>query len=271
MNNTVAEEVFSTAHDTVDAIFKPKLVSLFCGAGGLDLGFINSGFDVVYAADYDPSAVKTYNANHRGERAEQVDLLTTTAAELYDRAVVSRGVTGLVEGIIGGPPCQGFSRGNAARCFSDPRNQLAVKYAEIVNYFYAKNDIKFFLFENVPEILAKKNAEFLTQLRNELSQNFVIYEKEINASSFGVPQHRRRYFIAGVSKRGHKEGFSFPSPKDGEHKTVRDFIGGLPLPTFYKKNQNPDEIPFHPNHWTMQPKSKRFLTGEMPVGGALFH
>lgn len=270
MNMNVSEKFFSASSELPSESTGPKLVSLFCGAGGLDLGFINSGFDVVYAADYDLSAVQTYNRNHAGKRASQIDLLETSAAELYQQAVITPGLDGHIDGVIGGPPCQGFSRGNTGRCFSDPRNQLAVKYAEIVNYFFEHSKIKFFLFENVPEILASKNTEFLSMLREKLSENFIIHEKEINAANFGVPQQRHRYFIAGISKHIDSTSFKFPEPTALAHKTVREAIHGLPEPVYYKKGCGENDIPFHPNHWTMQPKSKRFLTGEMPTGGRSF-
>lgn len=249
---------------------QPKLVSLFCGAGGLDLGFIDAGFDVAFAADHDRYAVETYNHNHPGQRASKVDLLETSPEELYKRSVLEPGFEGAIHGIIGGPPCQGFSRANTARCHSDPRNQLAVKYADIVNYFYRHSKIKFFLFENVPEILAKKNADFLEMLRARLSKNFFIYEKEINSSGFGVAQHRRRYFIAGISKDVKAGKFTFPEATVKDFRTVEDEIFGFPQPVYYNRANNSDSIPFHPNHWTMKPKSKRFLTGEMPAGGRSF-
>lgn len=248
----------------------PKLVSLFCGAGGLDQGFIDAGFDVVFAADHDQYAVETYNHNHPGQRASKVDLLETSPEELYKRSVLEPGFEGAIHGIIGGPPCQGFSRANTARCHSDPRNQLAVKYADIVNYFYNHSKIKFFLFENVPEILAKKNVDFLQMLRARLSKNFIIYEKEINSSGFGVAQHRRRYFIAGISKDVKLGEFVFPEAPFKDLRTVQDEIFGFPQPVYYDRLNVNRDIPFHPNHWTMKPKSKRFLTGEMPAGGRSF-
>lgn len=248
----------------------PLLASLFCGAGGLDVGFINAGFDVGFAADYDSAAVATYNNNHKGKKARVIDLLDTPAEKLYEMAVSAIGSDVSFDGIIGGPPCQGFSRANVGRCHSDPRNKLALKYADIVNLFYVNSGIKFFVFENVPEILASKNKDFLAGLRLRLSENFNIFEKEINASGFGVPQLRRRYFIVGVSKSLDRASFQFPSPTCEVSKVVADFISDLPEPAFFSYKIEIEDIPHHPNHWTMRPKSKRFLSGDMPAGGRSF-
>ncbi len=271
MNIKVSEEFFSSSEpENLSPISPPGVLSLFCGAGGLDVGFLKQGFVVPLAADFDASAVKSYNQNHPGNSAIKIDLLTTTPKDLYDMALNSQGGAGNIQGIIGGPPCQGFSRGNVGRCPNDPRNQLALKYADIVNYFHEKSNIKFFLFENVPEILAKKNVEFLALLREQLSTNFNIYEKELNASDFGVPQNRRRYFIVGMAKHIDKGVFEFPASLGLPVKTVADAIWGLPEPYFFKRGAVAAEIPYHPNHWTMQPKSKRFTSGEMPQGGRSF-
>lgn len=271
MNIEVSEDLFASSESQeISPMSPPGVLSLFCGAGGLDIGFLKQGFVVPLAVDFEASAVKTYNLNHPGETAVQIDLLTISPEELYQKVLTSEHGGKNIQGIIGGPPCQGFSRGNAGRCPTDPRNQLALKYAEIVNYFHKTSNIKFFLFENVPEILAKKNIEFLALLRKRLSEKFNIYEKELNACDFGVPQNRRRYFIVGVAKGVDDGRFEFPVALDLPVKTVSDAIRGLPEPYFFKRGVLVPEIPHHPNHWTMQPKSKRFTSGNMPQGGRSF-
>lgn len=247
-----------------------KVVSLFCGAGGLDLGFTNAGFEVCYAADYDAAAIKTYNRNHSGGLGHLVDLLETTVEQLSDSIIETCGADLEISGIIGGPPCQGFSRGNVGRHAEDPRNQLALKYASIVNSFYHKFGLKFFVFENVPEIRAQKNKSFLDGLRKELSLNFDIYERELNASNYQVAQARRRLFIVGVHKSSNLESFEFPAPSPLKEKLVIDVIDNLPDPVYLSNGLDAESIPYHQNHWTSRPKSKRFQTGEMPVGGRSF-
>lgn len=249
---------------------KPKLISLFCGAGGLDLGFSQAGFDVCFAADFDKAAVKSYNNNHAGELGHVIDLLETSPRDLCDKVRSACGKNSNVAGLIGGPPCQGFSRGNTARSQDDPRNKLVFRYAEIVNLFSSEFGIKFFVFENVPEIKAKKNADLLSELRLKLSENFHIFEKELNSRFFQVAQSRRRLFIVGIHKSLNISQFNFPEPSNLSEKVVADVISGLPAPAFYKNNILPSEIPYHPNHWTMTPRSKRFVNGDMPAGGRSF-
>lgn len=272
MNMTVSEEIFKTPSpsDEREKAERGRLISLFCGAGGLDIGFERQGFKVGFAADYDAAAVKTYNKNHTGNKAQRLDLLETSLEDIYKIATSEISQAEAIDGIIGGPPCQGFSRGNTARCHSDPRNKLALKYAEIVNTFYANSKIKFFVFENVPEIKAKKNKDFLELLRSSLSIHFNIYEQELNSVNFGVPQNRRRYFIVGINKDIDSCTYTFPLTNFEPLRVVGDVIRGLPAPAYYKKDLLVDEIPHHPNHWTMFPKSKKFLTGEMPDGGRSF-
>lgn len=272
MNMTIPEEVFkdSCPSDNQEEKTKGNLISLFCGAGGLDVGFERQNFKVEFAADYDAAAVRTYNRNHIGKRGKKLDLLDTSSEDIYKQAIENLVPGKNIDGIIGGPPCQGFSRGNTARCHSDPRNKLALKYAEIVNTFYLKSKLKFFVFENVPEIKASKNQDFLALLRASLSIHFNIYEQELNAADFGVPQNRRRYFIVGISKDIDSGEYSFPEPCDGGKKTVGSVIRNLPHPAYYSRDLNVEDIPHHPNHWTMRPKSKKFATGEMPEGGRSF-
>lgn len=272
MNMNLSEEIFekSSPCDATKQSHRGSLISLFCGAGGLDIGFEHQGFRVEFAADFDAAAINTYNRNHLGNRGQILDLLETSLEDIYSRVINSIGPDKSIDGIIGGPPCQGFSRGNTARCHTDPRNKLALKYADIVNAFYTKSKLKFFVFENVPEIKAKKNKEFLELLRSSLSIHFNIYEQELNASDFGVPQNRRRYFIVGISKDIDQGGYAFPHSDKFEKRTVGCVIRDLPPPAYYSKELLRADIPHHPNHWTMRPKSKKFDTGEMPGGGRSF-
>ncbi|MFK3821260.1 DNA cytosine methyltransferase [Pseudomonas yamanorum] len=238
-----------------------KVVSLFCGAGGLDLGFTNMGFEVCYAADYDHAAIKTYNHNHPDNTGHVIDLLETTVEQLSTTISEQCGEGAQIAGIIGGPPCQGFSRANNARHVDDPRNQLALKYAAIVNHFFHKFGLKFFVFENVPEIGTGINSPFLKGLRAALSLNFDIYERELNSSHYQVAQVRKRLFIVGVYKGAALGGFEFPAPSEMHVKVVSDVINGLPEPVFSSNGLKAETIPFHQNHWTSRLKSKRFEVG----------
>jgi len=234
----------------------PVLLAFFCGAGGLDEGFRQAGFDIAFAADYEQSAVDTHNFNFVGASASRIDLLATSPDAFVSLVQEKCGDRELV-GIIGGPPCQGFSRANTQRSSCDPRNELANRYANIVNALCRTYPIKFFLFENVPEILAKQNTEFLASLKRRLNQKFIVSTATINAADFAVPQKRVRFFMAGIRREENARIFSFPKGV-ATHVTVKQAIGNLPEATLFERTLTPDEIGHHPNHWTMRPKSARF-------------
>jgi DNA (cytosine-5)-methyltransferase 1 len=248
---------------------KPQVLSFFCGAGGLDLGFSQAGFDVIFAADYDSAAVETHNANVAVRCAKKLDLLKTTASEIKIFLDTQPGFSAPV-GIIGGPPCQGFSRANTRRAHDDPRNQLARKYARLIDELADSYPIHFFVFENVPELLATKNAKFLASLKRKLREKFSISLKTLNASDFGVPQNRERVFIVGIRRReGKYEKFLFPEPTSNVKRTVRNAISHLPEPVFFNRSLTPERIATHPNHWTMRPRSVRFSADLVNSGRSL--
>ncbi|MGY6273869.1 DNA cytosine methyltransferase [Achromobacter denitrificans] len=234
----------------------PCVISLFCGAGGLDEGFKQAGFNIAFAADYEQSAVDTHNFNFIGAPASRIDLLATSPDAFVSLVRKNCGDREPV-GIIGGPPCQGFSRANTQRSSCDPRNELANRYANIVNALCRTYPIKFFLFENVPEILAEKNADFLASLKRRLNQKFIVNTATINAADFGVPQKRVRFFMAGIRREENARIFDFPKGA-ATHVTVKQAIGNLPEATLFERTLTPAEIGHHPNHWTMRPKSARF-------------
>lgn len=236
---------------------RPAVISLFCGAGGLDLGFVQAGFNVVLAADHDGASIDTHNLNSTSKSAVKLDLLTATAADF--RALLDAVAPGILPiGIIGGPPCQGFSKANTQRSHDDPRNKLAKNYTKIINGLAEIYPIEFFLFENVSGLLSDENAKVLASLKRTLASKFTVSSSCLNAQDFGVPQSRERFFMVGLRKQNPKKKFVFPSPIETPLVTVRDAIGNLPAPTFFSRTLTPADIPHHPNHWTMRPLSKRF-------------
>ncbi len=235
-----------------------QVLSFFCGAGGLDLGFTKAGFDVVFAADYARAAVDTHNANTGKSIARILDLSTVSACEVQ-KLVEAERPGAMPRGVIGGPPCQGFSRANTQRSKADPRNDLAKHYAKMISELADLYPLDFFVFENVPELLAIENISILRSLKGTLTRKFQIFTACLNAADFGVAQTRQRLFLVGVRKReGEQQQFSFPAPTTATHATVESAIAGLPDPIFFHRSLTPDLIPFHPNHWTMQPRSPRF-------------
>jgi DNA (cytosine-5)-methyltransferase 1 len=246
------------------------LISLFCGAGGLDSGFAKEGFTTLLALDHEQAAVDSFNANHDGKVARKVDLGRYQTKKFLELVAEVAGKDAMPVGLIGGPPCQGVSAGNSSSGPGDPRNSLMGTYLRLVNAAHAAFDIDFFVFENVPGLLRSANATRLRSLKAGLSKNFYISLQEINAKNFGVPQSRRRVLIIGLNKRHYKLS-EVPKLVGSEVlSTVRDAIGSLPEATYFSRGLLPNAIPFHPNHWTMRPISAKFTKERSTVKGRSF-
>lgn len=229
-------------------------VSLFSGAGGLDAGFDRAGFVPELAVDGDAAAVRTFNARF-GEVAVQRELCPPGMAELDP---LLDDITGVPRGLVGGPPCQGFSRGNARSDSSDPRNLLLQGYVEAAKNLSERFKIDFFVLENVPGLRQRHHAELLAEVKADLARvGFAVFEGRLDAASFGVPQRRERLFLVGFRKELGVRSFDWPKGC-GSSSTVRDAIHGLPEPTFFRRGLKPSEIETHPNHWTMNVRSPKF-------------
>jgi DNA (cytosine-5)-methyltransferase 1 len=173
-------------------------------------------------------------------------------------------------GVIGGPPCQGFSRGNAGADAEDPRNLLPFKYADVLAALNKRYSLRFFVFENVMGLLTPRHAErFKSICKRFADAGFTIFHQPLNASAFGVAQNRPRLFMVGLNSKLFPDAlFTFPQGNTRPAK-VRDAIGGLPKPVFFRRGMIADDIPYHPNHWTMMPKSSK-LTTETSTDGRSF-
>lgn len=126
----------------------PKIVSLFSGAGGLDLGYRDAGFALAFAVDSSEWAIKTHKRNFKDSTSIAADLIDLQPAGVLEK-LADVLTDGEPIGVIGGPPCQGFSRANPAALASDPRNKLPILYLEIVEELQKRYDVRFVLFENV--------------------------------------------------------------------------------------------------------------------------
>lgn len=237
------------------------ILSFFSGAGGLDLGFRRAGFNTLLALDKDPAAIESLNANLDGKPGIVADLFDIGVSHI-EKAIGSRHLKERPRGIIGGPPCQGFSNGNVVLTPRDPRNRLPAVYAKLLGDLNRKFDLDFFVFENVTGLLRRRHRDRLGKLRAAFrAAGFRIFESEVNAQDFGLPQVRKRLFLVGLNaKRWPDTTFTFPVGKSAP-KTVADAIRGLPPPVFFRHDLGPEDVPFHHNHWTMQPKSPRFTSG----------
>jgi DNA (cytosine-5)-methyltransferase 1 len=242
------------------------ILSLFCGAGGLDWGFRREGFSVILACDNFRAAVSTYNRNSRKKVARELDLSSTTPQKLIAlMSEVSPGVRPV--GVIGGPPCQGFSRGNASADPGDPRNLLPHRYAELLAALNEKYRLRFFVFENVMGLLNPRHLGKFHAIRRAFEKaGFNVFHSELDAQDFGVPQLRRRLFIVGLHKTRFLDvSFEFPTGT-AKKTTVRDTIQCLPTPVFFQRGLSPQDIAYHPNHWTMMPKSPKLASGASTDG-----
>lgn len=160
-----------------------RVVSLFSGAGGLDLGFIMAGHDIVWANDLYKDAVDTYRENI-GDHIVCEDISKINASDIPDCDIV-----------IGGFPCQGFSVANTKRHEQDERNVL---YKQLIRIIEAKKP-KFFLAENVKGILSLGKGKVIEMILNDFSQiGYRVQKQVLNAADYGVPQTRQRVIIIGV-------------------------------------------------------------------------
>jgi DNA (cytosine-5)-methyltransferase 1 len=160
-----------------------KVVSLFSGAGGLDLGFIKAGHEIIWANDNFQDAVKTYRKNI-GDHIVCEDISKIPSEAIPDHDI-----------LIGGFPCQGFSVANSNRGENDERNKL---YLELLRVLVDKQP-KFFLAENVKGILSLMHGKIFEMIISDFEKaGYRVKYKVLNAANYGVPQKRERVIILGV-------------------------------------------------------------------------
>lgn len=162
---------------------KLKVVSLFSGAGGMDLGFINAGFEIIWANDFFEDAVKSYRKNI-GKHMILGDITKILNDDIPNGADV----------IIGGFPCQGFSVANTKRSMEDKRNFL---YKEMLRVIDDKRP-KFFVAENVKGLLSMEKGKVIEMIKSDFeSLGYHVDARVLNAAEYGVPQARERVVIIG--------------------------------------------------------------------------
>ncbi len=176
-----------------------RVVSLFCGCGGLDLGFLRAGFDIVYACDNDPAAIACY-ARNIDERVFYRD--ATSDAFHDDIRKISR-----CDVVLGGFPCQGFSKAGPKQ-ENDSRNTLYVEMRHVV----AELMPSLFIAENVDGLSQNFGGAYLKRIVADFASiGYSVDHKVLDAIAYGVPQHRRRVFFVGTrSDQGVR--FNWPTP-----------------------------------------------------------
>jgi DNA (cytosine-5)-methyltransferase 1 len=173
-----------------------KTVSLFSGCGGLDLGFIQSGYDIIWANDNDKHAVESYRANF-GDHIIFDDLTNISPKEIPSHNV-----------LIGGFPCQPFSMMGGQLGFTDTRGTLFFNIEKILE----EHQPEIVVLENVRHLTTHDNGNTFKVIKQILEDklNYKVYAKVLNSSDYGVPQTRNRIFI--VCFKDHSVDFSFPDP-----------------------------------------------------------
>lgn len=213
---------------------KTKVVSLFSGCGGLDLGFEKAGYEIVWANEYDKDIWATYKLNHKSTILDTRSITEISEDDVPD-----------CDGIIGGPPCQSWSEGGAKRGLNDKRGRLFYDYIRILK---AKQPL-FFLAENVSGMLLDRHEDALNGIKQAFRDaGYRLSFKMLNACNFGVPQDRKRVFFVGLRNDLDYE-FLFPNPLKTKI-TLRKAIGDLPqnpLPVANGLIKN-REMPIIPNH-----------------------
>ena len=160
-----------------------RVVSLFSGAGGMDLGFEKAGFDIVWANDFFKEAVESYKKNV-SKNVVYGDITKIDSSEIPDN----------IDLVIGGFPCQGFSVANTKRSMKDERNFL---YKEMLRVIKDKNP-KFFVAENVKGLLSMEKGKVFEMIKKDFeSLGYKVDAKLLNAAEYGVPQARERLVIIG--------------------------------------------------------------------------
>lgn len=190
-----------------------NVVSFFAGAGGLDLGFQNAGFNVIWANEYDKEIWETYQKNHPHTVLDKRSIVNVPSNEVPE-----------CDGIIGGPPCQSWSEAGAMKGIEDKRGQLFFDFIRILE---AKQP-KFFLAENVSGMLLGRHSSALENIKEMFRNAGIGYElsfEMVNACDYNVPQDRKRVIFVGIRK---DLGFTYQFQKPNFPKlTLQDAITDL--------------------------------------------
>lgn len=212
---------------------KLKVVSLFAGCGGLDLGFKKAGFKVTWANEFNRTVWDTFTNNFPGVTLDKRSITDVPSSEIP-----------AADGIIGGPPCQSWSEAGAGRGLNDVRGKVFLEYIRILK----DKEPLFFLAENVSGMLLPKHKKtFLNILDQFKSLNYNVSWELLNAKDYNIPQDRKRVIIVGYHKKIGRS-FEFPKPFK-ELLTLRDAIGDLkkPMPAKLYNKTNGDNLEI-PNH-----------------------
>lgn len=196
-----------------------NVIDLFCGCGGLSLGFEQAGYTTLLGVDNDKSAIETFNKNHNNAKGITCDITELTGTEIKNLIGNKE-----IDIIIGGPPCQGMSLAGP-RQFHDPRNKLYLSFIRIVGELKPKA----FVIENVPGLVGLFKGTIKANIINEFEKmGYMVNYQILNSADYGVPQTRKRVFFVGTKS----EKFIFPEPKilfENDWITAEQAVSDLPL------------------------------------------
>ena len=256
-----AHEVENEYLEFLGSLRLPKIgnglsyASVFCGGGGLDLGFSLAGFSAAFSSDIEPKYCETVGSNLGG---------STHVVEPHDISELSgdhvRGVSGKnVDIVIGGPPCQSFSILGSRGSTEDPRGQLVFEYARFISEVAPKA----FSFENVPGITTLNKGSDWQRLKDCFKEEtgFHLRVEKLNAVDYGVPQFRQRVILIGFKNKDAAEQFAWPKAThgcDGNHGELTYRIAEDAL-------QNVEGVPNH----ILRNHSQRVMDrySQVPPGG----
>ncbi len=201
----------------------PKFVSLYSGAGGLDLGFIAAGFTPVFSNDINPDAMKTY--------AEAMSMISRRTGRDFSHDIVTGDIRqveklpkqGCADLVIGGPPCQGFSVAGKMDP-NDPRSRHVFDFLAMVERVQPKA----FVMENVKALAMNSRwAGTIADIRKQAEDmGYHTNLKVLNSADYGVPQTRERMFLIGFKSEAVE--YEYPDPTVKSPVTVADAFHALP-------------------------------------------
>ena len=233
---------------------KPQAISLFAGAGGIDIGVDRAGFKTICAIENDTHCVTTLRSNARRKTVWQVDVRAVDPDRLRDVFQLKPGSLALLHG---GPPCQPFSQIGKRGGLNDPRGALVF---EMVRFAEALRPVAV-LIEQVPHFLRARRPSgelAIDALRDEFDRlEYEVHVDLLDAINHGVAQQRRRAVIVCVPKG---QAFQFPTPRLGPALTVGEALRGLPRPVAK------GEAPSVPNHVDVTPPRDRERIAYVPEG-----
>ena len=211
-----------------------KVISLFSGCGGLDLGFEQAGFEIPIANEFDKTIQETFKINHPKTKLIEGDIRNIKESDFPDE----------IDGIIGGPPCQSWSEAGTLRGINDARGKLFYEYIRILK----DKTPKFFLAENVSGMLANRHTEAVQNILKMFKEcGYDVSLTLVNATDYGVAQERKRVFYIGF-REDLNVNFIFPkgsTEKDEDKITLKDIIWDLKdtaVPTLPRNKHNPEAI-----------------------------